>query len=139
MASISRRTARESAVKALYSYEFNAQMQMEASEFFALICTEAEIPSNEFATSLFCGTIANLAAIDEKIIEYAKGWKKERIARMSLAILRLCTYELLYSDVPRAVALNEAIEIAKTYDTDDAPAFINGILNAIAKEAGNKA
>ncbi len=139
MASISRRTARESAVKALYSYEFNAQMQMDAAEFFALICTEAEIPSNEFATSLFCGTIANLTAIDDKIIEYAKGWKKERIARMSLAILRLCTYELLYSDVPRAVALNEAIEIAKTYDTDDAPAFINGILNAIAKEAGNKA
>lgn len=138
MASISRRTARESAVKALYSYEFNAQMQMNAAEFFELICSEAEIPSNEFATQLFCGTIANLEAIDEKITEHAKGWKKERIARMSLAIMRLCTYELLFSDVPRAVALNEAIEIAKTYDTDDAPAFINGILNTIAKEAGNK-
>ena len=77
--------------------------------------------------------------IDEKIAENAKGWKKERIARISLAIMRLCVYELLFSDVPRAVAINEAIEIAKTYDTDDAPAFINGILNTIAKGIGNKA
>ena len=139
MATISRRTARESAVKALYSYEFNADLQMDAAEFFALICSEAEIPTNDFAVSLYTGTIAHMEEIDEQIAENAKGWKKERIARISLAIMRLCVYELLFSDVPRAVAINEAIEIAKTYDTDDAPAFINGILNTIAKGIGNKA
>ena len=138
MATISRRAARESAVKALYSYEFNAEMQMDAAEFFALICSEAEIPSNEFAVSLYCGSVYHLEDIDAKIMEHAKGWKKERIARITLAILRLCVYELLFSDVPRPVAINEAIEIAKTYDTDDAPAFINGILNAIAKGTGAK-
>lgn len=138
MATISRRTARESAVKALYSYEFNADVQIDAAEFFSLICEEAEIPTNDFAVSLYTGTISHMAEIDEKIIEYAKGWKKERISRMTLTIMRLCVYELLFSDVPRAVAINEAIEIAKTYDTDDAPAFINGILNSIAKEIGTK-
>ena len=137
MATISRRTARESAVKALYSYEFNADVQVDAAEFFALICSEAEIPTNDFAVSLYTGTIAHMEEIDAKITEHAKGWKKERIARMTLAIMRLCVYELLFSDVPRAVAINEAIEIAKTYDTD-APAFINGILNTVAKEIGTK-
>ena len=51
---------------------------------------------------------------------------------MSLAIMRLCTYELLYTEVPTPVAINEAVELAKAYDGDDAPAFINGILNSIA-------
>ena len=80
---------------------------------FALICAEGEIPANDFAASLFCGTQEHLAEIDRKIEEHAKGWKLERISRMSLSILRLCTYELMFTDVPRPVALNEAVELAK--------------------------
>ena len=68
----------------------------------------------------------------KKISAYAKGWSLDRIAHISLAILRLCTYELLFTEVPTPVAINEAVELAKLYDGDDAPAFINGILNAIA-------
>ena len=131
MTAISRRAARECAVRALYSYEFNTDM--DSTVYFALVCTEAEMPTDDFAASLFCGTVSKITEIDARIAEYAKGWKLERIARMSLAVMRLCTYELMFTDVPHPIAINEAIEIAKLYDTDDAPAFINGILNAIAK------
>ena len=55
---------------------------------------------------------------------------------MSISIIRLCSYELMYTDVPKPVALNEAVELAKRYDTDEAPAFINGVLNSIAKNCG---
>ena len=52
--------------------------------------------------------------------------------------MRLCVYELLFTEVPKPIAINEAIELAKAYDTDDAPAFINGILNAVAKSLQDK-
>ena len=135
MASITRRAARECALKALYSFCFNKEA--DPSMHFALICAEGEIPANDFAASLFCGTQEHLTEIDGKIEEHAKGWKLERISRMSLSILRLCTYELMFTDVPRPVALNEAVELAKRYDTDEAPAFINGVLNSVARSLGD--
>ncbi len=130
MAAISRRAARECAVKTLYSYDFH--LEMPAEDFFAATCEECELPYNDFARELFLGAVSHKASIDEKISAYAKGWSLDRIAHISLAILRLCTYELLFTEVPTPVAINEAVELAKLYDGDDAPAFINGILNAIA-------
>ena len=130
MPSITRRAARECAIKALFSYDFNTDT--DPLMHFALVCAEAEIPTNDFAASLFAGVIEHLDEIDPKIIEFSKSWKLERIARISLAILRLCTYEMMFTDVPHPVAMNEAVELAKLYANDDAPAFINGILNAIS-------
>ena len=138
MAEISRRAARECVVKTLYSYDFNPEMDPE--NFFAMVCEQGEIPFNTFAKGLFLGTVAHKSSIDEKISDYAKGWSIERIAHISLAILRLCAYELLYTDIPTPIAINEAVELAKIYDGDEAPAFINGILNTIAhKERGTEA
>jgi len=135
MASITRRAARECALKALYSFCFNKDA--DPNMHFALICAEGEIPTNDFAASLFCGTQEHLEEIDRKIEEHAKGWKLERLSRMTLSVLRLCTYELMFTSVPKPVALNEAVELAKAYDTDEAPAFINGILNAVARGLGD--
>ena len=134
MASITRRVARECALKALYSFGFHTEA--DPAMHFALVCAEGEIPTNDFAAALFCGTVEHLTEIDEKIKEHAKGWTLERISRMSLSILRLCSYELMYTDVPKPVALNEAVELAKAYDTDEAPAFINGILNSVSRSLG---
>ena len=137
MASITRRAARECALKALYSFGFHTES--DPAMHFALVCAEGEIPTNDFAASLFCGTIEHLSEIDEKIKEHAKGWSLERISRMSLSVLRLCSYELMYTSVPKPVALNEAVELAKMYDTDEAPAFINGILNSVSRSLGESA
>ena len=134
MASITRRAARECALKALYSFDFNKET--DPGLHFALVCAEGEIPTNDFAASLFLGVTEHLSEIDEKITEHTKGWKIDRIARISLAILRLCAYELMFTDVPQPVALNEAVELAKLYGNDESPSFINGILNSIAIAVG---
>ena len=72
--------------------------------------------------------------IDGKINEAASGWKTSRMNRADLAILRLAVYELLYDeDIPVGVAINEAVELAKKYSSEEGPAFINGILGKLSK------
>lgn len=79
--------------------------------------------------------IAKLPEIDEKISAYSKGWKLDRIAKAELAILRLAVYEAVYDDeVPVGVAVNEAVELAKTYGEDNGASFVNGILGKIVNE-----
>lgn len=92
-----------------------------------------------FAESLVRGVVEFRAVIDKKISEIAKNWSLARMAAVDLSILRIGTYELLYQpSVPAAVVIDEAIEIAKRYGTKDSPSFINGLLDKIAKEAGEK-
>lgn len=73
--------------------------------------------------------------LDEKISENLKaGWSKERISKVSLAVMRLAVYEIMYiDDIPDNVSVNEAVEIAKRYDIDEAPSFINGVLSSVLK------
>lgn len=79
--------------------------------------------------------IDKLPTIDEKIAANAKGWKLDRIAKAELAIMRLAIYEAQYDEeVPVGVAINEAVELAKTYGEDNGPAFVNGILGKIVNE-----
>ncbi len=79
--------------------------------------------------------IAKLPEIDKKISAHSKGWKLDRIAKAELAILRLAVYEAVYDDeVPVGVAVNEAVELAKTYGEDNGASFVNGILGKIVNE-----
>lgn len=133
MQNLTRRAARECAVKMLYSYEFSRDA--EPDDFFDLGCAEAELASDEFSKRLFMTAVQNLPAIDEAISGSAKGWKLSRISKITLSILRLCICEMFYfDDIPDAVSMNEAVELAKIYDDEDSPAFINGIVNKISKE-----
>jgi N utilization substance protein B len=131
MAKITRRAARECAVQVLYGYDF--QKELDREEFFALACEEEEIPTSDFARSLFLGTCEHIEEIDEKINENLRSWSISRVSRVSLSVMRLCAYELMFTDIPVSIAINEAIEVDKKFDKDDAPSFINGVLNAIAK------
>lgn len=75
-----------------------------------------------------------LPEIDSKIDELCVGWKKERIGKVELTIIRLAVYEALFDDdVPVNVAINEAVELAKKYGGDDSPSFVNGILGKLVK------
>ncbi|MCD8284233.1 MAG: transcription antitermination factor NusB, partial [Opitutae bacterium] len=104
---------------------------------FAFADTDKRGNSREFyafAESLITGTLKNLTRIDETISDAAQNWQIKRIARCDLAILRLAIYELLYrTDIPPVVSINEAIELAKIYSTDDSHKFVNGILEAVKK------
>ena len=75
-----------------------------------------------------------LPEIDRKIDELSVGWKRERMGKVELTIIRLALYEVLYDDdVPAGVAINEAVELAKKYGGDESPAFVNGILGKLVK------
>ena len=131
MARLSRRDARICAVKVLYCADF--QKEEDINEFFELVCSESEMEYNDFAKGLFLGACEHRAEIDAAIAENAKGWRIDRIAKMSLAVMRVAVYELLCTDTPSSIVINEALEIDKIFDSDDSPAFINGVLNAVAK------
>jgi len=81
------------------------------------------------------GTLENQAQLDGIIENFLKGWDLNRLSRTDIALLRLAIYEMLREpDVPFGVAVNEAVELAKIYGTDESPAFINGVLGNVARE-----
>ena len=96
---------------------------------------ELEIfPTNAFAETLARKVYDNLEEVDNAINENLVGWSAKRISRVARAILRVSVAELLYSDIPVGVAINEAIEITKKYATADDAAYVNGVLGAVAKK-----
>ncbi|SNV79667.1 transcription antitermination factor NusB [Clostridium cochlearium] len=89
----------------------------------------------EYLIHTLKGVQENIEVLDENIEKYLKNWSLNRLAKVDLAILRLCSYEILFSnEVPNNVAINEAVELAKKYGDDKSPAFINAILDKIAKQ-----
>jgi transcription antitermination protein NusB len=90
-------------------------------------------PINDYTVTLVEGVVAHQDRIDELIAEYAEGWTLQRMPAVDRAVLRLGLYELFWvDDVPEAVAIDEAVELAKTLSTDDSPRFVNGVLARLA-------
>ena len=82
----------------------------------------------------FESVLSHLEEIDQKISEKAEGWSLQRLSKSDLAVLRLATYEILFDEeVPDGVAINEAVELAKSYGGDKSYRFVNGVLASIAK------
>ena len=90
-------------------------------------------PISDYAVTLVQGVVAHREDIDRMLTEQAHGWTLERMPAVDRAVLRLGLFELLFSDeVDDAVAIDEAIELARALSTDDSPRFVNGVLGAIA-------
>jgi N utilization substance protein B len=90
-------------------------------------------PVNDYTIALVEGVTAHRARIDDLISEHAEGWTLQRMPAVDRAVLRIGLYELLWAaDVPDAVAIDEAVELAKGLSTDDSPRFVNGVLGRIA-------
>jgi N utilization substance protein B len=90
-------------------------------------------PISEYAVTLVQGVAAHQKDIDRMLAEQARGWTLERMPAVDRAVLRLGLFELLFSDeIDDAVAIDEAIELARALSTDDSPRFVNGVLGAIA-------
>lgn len=102
----------------------------------ALYAGKLSPEQTEYIRAVVKGVAAHQKELDEAIAGHAKGWKISRMSRMTVAVLRLAIYEMRYvEDVPVGAAINEAVELAKVYDTDEAAAFINGVLGAVARAA----
>ena len=87
-----------------------------------------------FAELLVRGVAERRAALDARIALHARNWRVERMAAVDRNVLRLATFELLHTDTPVQVALDEAIELARDFGAERSPDFVNGVLDAIARE-----
>ncbi|MBQ7699109.1 MAG: transcription antitermination factor NusB [Clostridia bacterium] len=133
----SRTKLREQAFCLLFGYSLCKPTEEELSEYYENAVRINGYGDTPYLQSVFYGVVKEADQLDQIIEKYAVGWKKNRISPVSLNLMRLCIYESKYiEDVPAAVAMNEAVELAKKYDTEQAPAFINGILNAAVKGEG---
>ena len=133
---MSRRELREQIFKMLFRIEFHEGMEME--EQMQLFLEEEEEISkedSEYIRNKYGNIVEHLEEIDASVNEKAKGWKTSRMAKVELSLIRLAVYEIQYDeDIPAGVAINEAVELAKKYGADSSPAFINGVLGAVAKD-----
>jgi len=142
-----RRKSREVALQTLYSLTFepvedylgmlgNAdKIEMKLLEIADQEDIEVESPIYDFAQNLLDHTVRNIIAIDERIKEKSMNWSFERIATLDKSLLRIATYELMFTDTPIPIIIDEAVEISKKFCSEKTGNFINGILNAIAKES----
>lgn len=89
--------------------------------------------TRNFANQLFEGTTKETAVLDEIIVKHADNWRFDRLAAIDRAILRLAIYELRATNTPPKVVLNEAVELAKKFSSEDSGSFVNGILDAFRK------
>jgi N utilization substance protein B len=107
-----------------------------AAEAFETASEHVELPEGVrvFAKELVAEVTAHLAEIDAAIARHARNWRLERMAAVDRNVLRLAAYEILHGATPPAVAIDEAVELARRFGGERSPAFVNGILDAIARE-----
>lgn len=132
---MSRTELREHIFKMLFRTEFNNAEEMQEQEvlYFDLL-DDVKEKDKEYVLNKYKAIVAQTDAIDVKLNEFSEGWKTTRMNKVDLSILRLAVYEIQSDeDVPTGVAINEAVELAKKYSSDEGPAFINGILAKFAK------
>ena len=133
-----RRAAREAALQALYQLDMTAD---DAADRTVSFWAHFEGPDDvrAFAHELVDGVQANREKIDALVASSAEHWRLPRLSKVDLNVLRLATFELLERpEIPAAVTLNEAVEIARRFGGDDSAAFVNGVLDHIAGMLGVK-
>ena len=135
---MSRRNSRELVLKSLFQIDFSKDT--EPLTAFAA-AKEGEISEEEdaYALALLDGILTNLSVIDAKIAAYAIDWAVDRMPAVDRNILRIAIYEIFLSPdaIASSVAINEAVEVAKKYGTEDSARFINGVLGKMVKDHGN--
>jgi N utilization substance protein B len=131
-----RRSGREAALQMLFQIEASGAPLEEAIVLFWR-SFEAEPEGKTYADDLVRGVGENLAAIDAAITAASDNWRLERMTRLDRNLLRLGTFELMKRrDVPSPVILDEAVELAKAFGTDESSAFVNGVLARVSRDAG---
>lgn len=139
-----RRLAREITVQSLYQMEMN---EVNAEQAVAMLIEEAQHDNESnvklenaaeltrFVKELVSGILERKSDIDALLSDFLKGWQVDRLSRVDKQILRLAAFEMVFrDDVPPKVAVNEAIELAKHFGTDESGKFVNGVLGKMIKE-----
>ena len=129
---MTRTEARDAAFKICFEYIFQKDTSEELiSKYYELFGDAGE--QKEFLEGLVSGCIENLEEIDAKISENLSNRPISRISKVSLSALRIAIFEMLHTDVPPSIAINEAVELAKIYGGEESSSFVNGILGEISR------
>ncbi len=126
-----RKLARENAF--ILIFESICKKDECAEEIYEKATNIRGLDADDYVRNVFFGSCEQAALIEDKMEPHLKGWKKERISPVSMAILRLGCYEMMFlPDIPARVSINEAVELAKKFDDEKSYAFVNGVLNSFA-------
>ncbi len=143
---MNRRDIREAALCMIFDYSFhtesdgNEQLELYLDNFQDKDKKNIsdELRQDAYFTKAYFGVISNLPELDGIIAQCSKKWSSKRISRVSKSILRLALYEIIYmEDIPEQVSINEAVELAKKFDSDDSYTFVNGILGSYVRRGEN--
>jgi len=133
----SRRRSRQRALQILYSFDAREQSVDEAlNAYYDTLYSEEKPERDPFVADLVRGTIANLSEVDGRISRHAEHWRMERMPAVDRNILRLAVYEMTRGGTPAAVAIDEALELARRFSGEESVQFINGVLDAVHRESG---
>ncbi len=134
---MTRKKAREQAFLLFFEKSFHPEADIE--DIAALAFDSGLVENDEYVGAIARIASEKLLGIDEVIEENLRGWRKTRISKVSLAVLRLALCEMLYiDDVPVSVSINEAVEMCKLYSGDEDASFVNGVLGTVARNIGDK-
>lgn len=139
-----RHRSRELALQVLFALDLQRAKQAvepDAGEAFEAVAANFEMPeaARAFARELVRGVVDDAAKIDEQLRAATRNWRLERMAVVDRNILRLATYELVATETPVAVVLDEAVQMAQRFADDRSPSFVNGVLDGVAKRVRSSA
>src|SRR5436305_15193105 len=133
----SRRRARQRALQILFTWDARKQPAEDAIDaYYDALYSEEQLERDPFVADLVRGTVKNLTEIDDRITRHAEHWRMERMPAVDRNILRLAVFEMAYGGTPAAVTIDEALELARKYSTEESVQFVNGVLDAVRRELG---
>ena len=137
MAKLSRKEARDILFGLLFETEFKAGEN--PTEIYDLACADRDIPADSYIKNTFFGVITRAELIDAVIGKYSKGWKADRLSKVSRTIIRVAIYEMLFiDDIHPNISISQAVEFAVKYGEDKSKQFVNGVLSGLFKDIDGK-
>ena len=133
MAKISRQEAREKLFELLFETEFRSEEDLVT--IYERACEAREIPDDKYIRQSFFGIRSKLSVVDAVIGKYSKGWRADRLSKVSRTVIRIAVYEMLFlEDIPMNVSISQAVELTLRYGEDKAKQFVNGVLSGLFKD-----
>ena len=128
----SRRRSRQRALQMLFLWDARRQPVDETiNAYYDTLYSEEHPEREQFAADLVHGTVGHIEMVDEQIARHAEHWRMERMPAVDRNILRLAVYEMMYAGTPAAVTIDEALELARKFSSEESVQFVNGVLDAI--------
>jgi transcription antitermination protein NusB len=131
----SRRRSRQRALQVLFLWDARRQPVDDALDaYYDTLFSEEQPGRDPFVSELVQGTIKHLAEVDDRITRHAEHWRMERMPAVDRNILRLSVFEMTHLGTPAAVAIDEALELARKFSNEESVQFVNGVLDAVHRE-----